>query len=167
MRKKNGEDLANEVKCLELKEQEKTWVPLLETAAPRKCLGVQDVPLVVMRPFTVDEFAEQFKRMRNGVPGYDGVTKEMLKNMKRDFLVIRFNIYILTGTAPSQFKIGITKLIPKKEKPSASDQYRPIKLSNMFSRAMHKMVAARISNHIELSPRQFCLGSSRQFCPAF
>ena len=136
----NGEDLANEVKSLELKEQEKFWVPLLETAAPKNCFGVQDVPLVAMMPFTVGEFTEQCKRLKNGAPGSDGVMKDMLKNMKQNSLVFRFNIYILTRTAPSQFKIGLTKLIPKKEDSTAPDHYMPIRLSTMFSRVMHKRI---------------------------
>ena len=69
-------------------------------------------------------------------------------------MCLRFNIYLLTSTAPSCYKKGQTTLIPKCKKLSDPSQFRPITLSSILCRLFHKIIARRIEVSIKLDIRQ-------------
>ena len=70
------------------------------------------------------------------------------------YITARFNIYLISSTAPSAFKLGLTTLIPKTKHSTEPSHYRPITMSSIFCRLFHKMLARRIENTISLNPRQ-------------
>ena len=69
-------------------------------------------------------------------------------------MCLRFNIYLLTSTAPSCYNKGLTTLIPKCKRSSDPSQFRPITLSSTLCRLFHKIIARRIESMIKIDIRQ-------------
>ena len=87
-------------------------------------------------------------------PGNRGLKKCDLTKIGLNNITARFNIYLISSTAPSAFKLGLTTLIPKTKHSTEPSHYRPITMSSIFCRLFHKMLARRIENTISLNPRQ-------------
>ena len=87
-------------------------------------------------------------------PGIDGHKKCDLTKIGLNNITARFNIYLISFTAPSALKLGLTTLIPKTKHSTEPSHYRPITMSSIFCRLFHKMLARRIENTISLNPRQ-------------
>ena len=64
------------------------------------------------------------------------------------------NLWLLTSTPPSDFKSGVTTLIPKSAHSKTPGEYRPITICTMVARVYHRMLASRLERELPLSPRQ-------------
>ena len=58
------------------------------------------------------------------------------------------NIYLLTSTAPSIYKSGLTSLIPMCKHTRDPSKCRPIMISSLINRLFHKILAKHIENII-------------------
>ena len=105
-------------------------------------------------PITLKEITDNYNTLNDGAPGSDLIKKDNITKIGLDNLCLRFNIYLLTSTAPSCYKKGLTTLIPKCKKPSDPSQFRPITLSSILCRLFHKIIARRIEASIKLDIRQ-------------
>ena len=70
------------------------------------------------------------------------------------YITARFNIYFISSTAPSAFKLGLTNVIPKTKHSTNPSQYRLITMSSKFCRLFHTILARIIENTISYNPRQ-------------
>lgn len=109
----------------------------------------------LIRPITMIELDRVLKMCsQKKSPGPDGLTYEFyLKNydvIKEDLLQI-FNSYLSGAFSPTKgFSDGIVTLIPKKGNQCKSlDNLRPISLLNCDYKLFMKILAERISNHLE------------------
>ena len=59
------------------------------------------------------EFTDNYNNLNDGAPGIDSLKKDNITKIGLDNLCLRFNIYLLTSTAPSCYKNGLTTLIPE------------------------------------------------------
>ena len=78
----------------------------------------------------------------------------LLKRANPDGLVSHFNLWLLTSTPPSDFKSGVSTLIPKSADSKTPGEYRPITICTMVARVYHRMIASRLERELPLSPRQ-------------
>ena len=62
-----------------------------------------------------------------------------------------FSLSLNSGVFPEKFKISRTVPIFKQGDPSICDNYRPISLTQTFSKILKKMVAIKLTNHLELN----------------
>jgi hypothetical protein len=62
-----------------------------------------------------------------------------------------FNLSFSTGTFPSKLKVSRVTPIFKSGDPKSCDNYRPISLGNTFSKVLEKIVAVKMTNHLELN----------------
>ena len=104
-------------------------------------------------PITINEVKSCYGTLHDGAPGIDGLKKCDLTKIGLNNITARFNIYLISSTAPSAFKLGLTTLIPKTKHSTEPSHYRPITMSSIFCRLFHKMLARRIENTISLNPR--------------
>ena len=74
------------------------------------------------------------QHIHDGAPGIDGLKKYDLTKIHLNNITYRFNIYIISSTAPSAFKLGLTTLIPITKHSPEPSQYRPITMSSIFYR---------------------------------
>ena len=80
-------------------------------------------------------------------PGIDGLKIFYLTKIGLNNITACFNIYLISSTAPSAFKLGLTTLIPKTKHSTEPYQYRPITVSSILGRVLHKMLPRRIENN--------------------
>ena len=106
------------------------------------------------QPISCNEVQECFNALHDGKPGIDNIKKNDLTKIGLKNLTARFNVYLLTSTAPSIFKSGLTSLIPKCKHTRDPSKFRHITMSSLINRLFHKILAKRIENIIVLDPRQ-------------
>lgn len=137
---------AQEVASLPLKEQEPFWKTLFEhpsKADDRKPVKVGPTVWECMAPITAGEVKAATKRMKDGAPGPDGLTREQVRAIRPEALAVRFNLWLLAGHQPRQLRRGTTVLIPKGNDAKKPEDHRPITLGNMIGRLLHSLLARR------------------------
>jgi len=94
--------------------------------------------------------------------GWDNVTSTMIKNKKEFFahvLTPLFNISLKFGYFPDQFKKSVIIPIYKQGERDNVGNYRPVSLSNNFSKVFEKCVKSKLLNYLEhidyFSPYQY------------
>lgn len=93
------------------------------------------------------EVKEALKDMPKGTsPGPDGVKVADLSPGLVDELTAWFNIWLYLGRPPESLSQGRTVLIPKRAKPEEAGDFRPITVSSVVLRLMHKVFAERLRN---------------------
>lgn len=65
-----------------------------------------------------------------------------------------FNIILWCGKAPEYLLESLTTLIPKKSQANAPSDFRPITVSPVLIRALHRVLASRMTTMIRLDQRQ-------------
>lgn len=86
--------------------------------------------------------------------GPDGLSARSLRKIPLDILCRIFNIILWCGKAPVYLLESITKLIPKKSRAKAPGEFRPITISSVLIRTLHRVLATRMSQAIQLDQRQ-------------
>lgn len=112
-------------------------------------------------PFTPEELREAAKRIRTGkAPGPDGLSGEMVKaliEIAPNDCLMAFNSCIRDGRFPTSWKRADLRLIPKPRKAGNDLTYRPICLISVLGKVLERMIAVRLTQHLEplLSASQF------------
>ena len=107
-----------------------------------------------IHPITINEVKSCYNTFPDGSPGIDRLKKCYLTKIGLTNITARFNMYLISSTAPFAFKLGLTTLIPKTKYSTEPSHYRPITMSLIFCRIYHYILARRIEKKIRLNPRQ-------------
>jgi hypothetical protein len=90
--------------------------------------------------------------------GADGICSDHLKNasdLLMDHLALLFQICISQRIVPSNFCVGITTTILKKNKDAAlCNSYRPITVSSLFSKVFEKLLLPSIASKCLVGSKQ-------------
>lgn len=86
--------------------------------------------------------------------GPDGLTARFLRRVPMEILERILNLVLWCGRAPSHLLESVTTLIPKKANAQAPSDFRPITVSSVLIRTLHKVLATRIARSIHLDQRQ-------------
>ncbi|CAL7932765.1 unnamed protein product [Xylocopa violacea] len=105
-------------------------------------------------PVTFREVELTLRRLKQSASGYDGITREDLRAANMVDLVGLLNIVFGLCQTPSILRRNRTVMIPKKGDLSKPSNWRPITISSMFSRLLHKILASRLSDNIKLHHAQ-------------
>lgn len=87
-------------------------------------------------------------------PGPDGLSARDLREVPADILTRVFNIIMLGRMLPKHLLESRTILIPKKDNADQPSDFRPITVSSVLARTLHKVLANRMSRLIPLDSRQ-------------
>lgn len=90
------------------------------------------------RPITPSEIKTSFPET-NTCPGPDGLTVRQLRAVPLDILSRIFNLFMISGKLPAHLLKARTTLIPKKDKACSPEDYRPITVQSIMTRAYHKV----------------------------
>lgn len=116
-----------------------------------------DVPDTIgfdlMAPITSNEVIESYPPTSTS-PGPDRVTSEDVRSMNNTDLTVLLNLLLLCDRPPNCLSESRTILIPKKENASEPGDYRPITISSVIIRCLHKILAKRIDKFLILDERQ-------------
>lgn len=86
--------------------------------------------------------------------GPDGVAARLIRKVPCEVLIRIFNIIIWCGKALRKLLESITTLIPKKSGANLPGDFRPITVSSVFIRTLHKVLSTRMAKLVHLDPRQ-------------
>lgn len=117
--------------------------------------GVTDVEPVapnLWSPITPDEIRRAMPASTTS-SGPDGLSARMLKKVPASILCRIFNLIMWCQQSPTYLLQSVTTLIPKKSGASLPSEFRPITVSSVLTRALHKIFASRLAG-VKLDPRQ-------------
>lgn len=143
---------------------ERLYTALWGTAGPRTVkLAMNEnrqsnVPTSeIWRSVEAEEIVRRIAKMKPGTAaGLDGIQKTHIKRVSAvQVLVKLFNLLLLKGYYPKQFKANRTTLIPKPGKDTKDAcNWRPITIGSLIGRLLSNMIDSRIRDNIVLSDRQ-------------
>ena len=131
---------------------------LFETESP-----ADDHPLTTIKtptratwyPVGDDELAAAVKMLPDKAAGPDSFTVADLKSMDQPILSVLLNLILGLGDIPPCWKINRTILIPKGTTDlDHATNWRPVTISSVFVRLLHRILAHRISAAVNLNPLQ-------------
>ena len=98
------------------------------------------------RPVAEEDISEAIRLTRTMAAGPDGVTVAHIRSVPVRKLVILYNSMLLFGICPQSFKANRTILIPKGGDEADVNNWRPITISSIFLRILHRIISARLAN---------------------
>ncbi|KAG8171631.1 hypothetical protein JTE90_013064 [Oedothorax gibbosus] len=104
-------------------------------------------------PFSVEEVHKALPSSSSS-PGPDGVTPRELKSIGAPLLTIILNLALLCGGLPPRFTESRTIFIPKSSDSIGPGDFRPISISSVICRCLHKVFANILAGSLGLQPEQ-------------
>jgi len=108
------------------------------------------------QPFSHDELIYALRSTKNGSPGEDEITHNMIKNLPSGAMLYLLNIINRIFSShyfPPQWSKSVIIPIPKPNKDhSAAENYRPISLTSVLCKTMERMVNNRLNDYLETIP---------------
>lgn len=101
-------------------------------------------------PISFRETEIALRRLKQSACGPDGINRVDLRAANLPDLVSLLNIVFGLCQTPSILRRNRTVLIPKKGDLSKVSNWRPITVSSLFTRLLHKILASRLSENIKL-----------------
>ncbi len=142
---------------------------LIATAAARLCRSASSRQRSENHVITVTE--DEVRRALKGVnirkaAGPDGITGRVLRSCADQLAGLFtsiFNESLATSVVPTSFKKSIIIPVPKNNKPSCLNDYRPVALTSIVMKVFERLVKSHISSSIPvtLDPLQFAYRSNR------
>ena len=142
---------------LPLDKQEAFWRSLFEHRSvpdDRSPEPVGPPKWELVAPITTEEVAKSLKGMKDGAPSPDGRELKDVRAIPLDQLAGHFNLWLYAGCLPSPLRDAETVLLPKEAGASAPGKYRPITISDIVVRCVHRIMAQRMEMHLSISSRQ-------------
>lgn len=115
--------------------------------------------------FTVSEVNAVLRRCIPGkASGPDAIPTKILKtcaNQLADVLCLLFNRCLTAGYIPQQWRRSEVVPVPKKPKPKALNDYRPIALTSVIMKSFEHLIKDRLCTFLKLDDNQFAYRKSR------
>lgn len=103
---------------------------------------------------TVAELKKSLGRLNDSAAGPDGINRKHLRAANVYDLVAFSNIVFGSCIVPSSLRKNRTTLLPKKGDMTKVGNWRPVTVSSLLLRLIHKIIAARITKHVPLHHSQ-------------
>ena len=105
-------------------------------------------------PVTIDEFNANLAKCKNtSAVGSDGISYSLIKKLPNTYkkkVCSMFSDSIRLGHFPSLWKDAIVKRVPKPNKDAKyAKNFRPISLLSCMGKVLERIIAERLSNHME------------------
>ena len=98
------------------------------------------------------------------LPGPDGLTARQFRAIPLGIIVRIFNPILRCENLPKYLAISRTFFIPKKSQASLPGEFRPISISSVSARVLHKILAQRIDAKIEMDDQQRAFRAGMDGC---
>ena len=122
----------------------------------------------LIRPVSKTELEATIMNMRPGAPGPDGMVLHRLKQLPKEELRARLNLWLMVGHCPTRCCIGETVMIPKDLDDVRPPKHRLITMADMIIRCFHKLMGKRMADLLPISERQKAFrsgdGSAENVC---
>lgn len=135
------------------------WGPFVAQAS----VPVEEVPrpmpkrelLGTWSPISCEEVAATNLPL-NSAPGLDGITVRLWRAVPASIKALLFNIVLHCGGFPAELLVSRTVFIPKKGECSRPGDFRPISITSVVVRHLHKILAQRLRESRVVDLRQRC-----------
>ena len=97
-------------------------------------------------------------------PGADGLTARQFRAIRLGIIIRIFNLILWCENLPKHLAISRTIFILKKSQASLPGEFRPISISSIFARVLHKILAQRIDANIEMDDQQSAFRARMDGC---
>lgn len=102
------------------------------------------------QPITSEELDYAIKSWRHSAPGPDGITVDQVKACPPALLLLLFNIILYRRFTPSLWKLSRTIILEKEGDRKDPGNWRPITIGPAVQRLLHRILAKRFSQRVEL-----------------
>ncbi|MGL5294697.1 MAG: RNA-directed DNA polymerase [Aeromonas sp.] len=109
----------------------------------------------LLDPIGVEELRTSLKTLTSKAVGMDKLTATDLLSWHLPTLVGLLNLILLTENLPTPLARSRIMMIPKLSSPLDNNDYRPLAISPILTRALHKIIARRMRDQLVFSPTQF------------
>ncbi len=139
---------------------EEHWAEVLGTktnvAGPWKVSHQEagNIKWELMDPVTGEEVEVAIRSMKRTLAGMDKLTAQELLSCHLPSLAGLLNIIMATERLPSILAMARVTLIPKVEAPSGLSDFRPIAITSVLARALHKIISKWMRELFQFSPLQ-------------
>ena len=123
-----------------------TYQQLYESPSPSDDVPVGTAKTAVRcyHPISSEELDKEIRNLKKTSPGPDNFGVSDVKKANRDLLLTVMNVQLWLGIQLPFLKVNSTTLIPKcTDDLDLASNWRPITVSSLFSRLMHKILAAK------------------------
>ncbi|THD22936.1 hypothetical protein D915_006489 [Fasciola hepatica] len=108
----------------------------------------------VLDPILAREVSEALRLMDSTAPGLDRLTVRDLLQMDQNCIAQLLNALLVLRTPTQHLSMARVTLVPKCSSPTGPGDYRPIAVTSVVLRLLHKILARRWRNQLALSPWQ-------------
>lgn len=136
-------------------EMEKSWTSVFQTPSAvdnRAAATPSAVHWSLLSRVTLVTAA--LKSMMASAPGLDRIPAADLLAWHQPSLAAYFNLLLAAGGPPEHLACSRVVFLPKTDEPSTPGDYRPISIASTILRALHKILAWRLHDTLQLSPFQ-------------
>ncbi len=109
----------------------------------------------IISPITAEELTGALRGMGNTAMGMDRKSAKELLTWHQSSLAGFCNMILALETMPPSLANARVTFILKVEVPESPGDYRPIAVSSVLTRALHKILARRMRDYFEFSPLQY------------
>lgn len=97
----------------------------------------------------------KFSRITRGsAPGPDGVSVRLYRSMPAAVILRIFNLLMWCEELPEDLLLSRTTFLPKKKDANHPGDFRPITIPSVLIRGLHRILARRLEDALDIDPRQ-------------
>ena len=136
------------------------WLSLFTRPSPPQVPGdilpiVDSVEREIWKPVSEEDVKVALRSTNAGTArGRDGRCKSDVEALGIDRLRWLFNAALCLGCVPPSWTQGRTVLIPKVDEPSSPSDFRPLTITPILTRILHRVMAKRLATHVPLPRSQ-------------
>lgn len=117
--------------------------------------NVNNLKISIVEEIAIEDIKWTKSRTKlDSAPGPDGVRPEDLRAADNVRIAQLYNIILKGNLVTDMAALGRTTLIPKKDNPTDPSDYRPITVTSVVTRGLHKILARRLAERIPTSSSQ-------------
>ncbi|THD17956.1 Retrovirus Pol polyprotein from type-1 retrotransposable element R2, partial [Fasciola hepatica] len=132
---------------------EKLSLPPLNDPRPHRQLS--HPPSLILHLITIPELQDTLRDMRGSAPGIDRVTPETLLRSPLSVFTAYINILLALAYVPRRLNTARITLVPKSDNLTSPSDYRPISVSPVLLRSLHKVLQRRWTSLFPVDGLQF------------
>lgn len=107
----------------------------------------------MLAPITTEDITVALRSMK--AAGMDKLSAQEHLTWHLPSLAVLMNIILATEVLPSPMAMARVTFLPKVERPTEHGDYRPIAISSILARALHKVQARRMREEFTFSSLQY------------
>ena len=126
-------------------------IPVVNTS-PTEYMGERLLCSIFLEPVAPQELDEIIKSLKNGAPGSDGITAQILKTIRQSIngpVCYLCNRSLTEGVFPNELKLANVLPLFKSGDPLLFNNFRPVSLLCVWSKIFEKVMYSRLNNFLE------------------